>query len=132
MKLQIQECTMAKAPHKWSVTATRKGIIIKMLEKQHTIGTLATSFGVTEKTMSKALKAAKIDPKQYRRKGISDIKSRMFERLETVDKDKDYVELALKIVDKYDTEEPEADEGSGAKSVDTITAKIMLEMTGGK
>ncbi len=123
---------MATSGKKFTITSARKTIVIPLLEKQHTIGTLATSFGVTEKTMSKALKAAKIDPKQYRRKGISDIKSRMFERLETVDKDKDYVELALKIVDKYDTEEPEADEGSGAKSVDTITAKIMLEMTGGK
>ncbi len=115
----------------FNITPTRMPIVVAMLEKQHTIGTLATSFGVTDKTMSKALKNAKIDPAKYRRKGISDIKSRMFERLETVDKDKDYVELAMKLVDKYDDNDDVVPKSTGSdkKLNASIQAKILLELS---
>jgi len=114
----------------FNITPARKSIVVAMLEKQHTIGTLATSFGVTDKTMSKALKKAGIIPAKFRQVGIANVKSRMFERLELVDKDDKYVELAMKIVDKYDVDdEVHTITGSSSKSVDSITAKIMLEMS---
>ena len=120
---------MAKAPRKWTITPNRKAIVIAMLEKQHTISTLATSFGLTEKTMSKALKRAGIEPAKYRQSGIANIRSRMFERLETVDKDKDYVELAMKLVDKYEVnDEAVVSTGSNKKLNTSIQLKILAEL----
>ncbi len=115
----------------FNITPNRKVIVIGLLEKQHTIGTLATSFGVTDKTMSKALKKASINPAKFRRKGISDIKSRMFERLELVDKDDKYVELAMKIVDKYDVDdEVHTITGSSNKKLNAdIQLKILAELS---
>jgi len=108
----------------FNITPTRKPIVVELLKKQHTIGTLATSFGVTDKTMSKALKKAGIVPARYRQVGIANIKSRMFERLETVDKDKDYVELAMKLVDKYDTEDTNIPKSTGSDK--KLNASIQL------
>ena len=115
---------------KFSITPNRKAVIVQMLQKQHTINTLALAFGITRKTMSKALKRAKIDADTYRVNGMANVRSRMFERLEDVDKDDKYVELSLKVLDKYGSILEDADtdtDGSTAK-IKNIAKEIMNEL----
>ena len=118
--------------HKFNVTAIRKPIVISMLEKQHSVSTLATSFGVSDKTMRKALKSAGIDPKSYRRCGMARLKQTMFERLEMIDKDKDYTELALKVLDRYETTDDSSTSiGSTTKTSKDISKQILDELNDG-
>ena len=113
----------------FNITPPRRKIVLAMLEKQHTIGTLATSFDVTEKTMSKALTKAGIVPAKFRQTGIANLRSRMFDRLELIVKDKDYVDLAFKIVDKYETPVDDgADDDTTGSKVDDVLARIKLEI----
>ena len=123
---------MAKAPHKWTITPNRKVIILDMLEKQYTLGTIATSYGITPKTLTKALKRAKIEPTDLKRKGMADIKAKMLQRLATIDRDDKFVEMSLKVLDKYG----HILDGDDDKSIDTkkransIRAEILLELDG--
>jgi len=125
---------MAIKGRKFSITPIRKSNIIPLLERQHTIETLATLYGVTRKTMSRALKAAKIDPDAYRRQGMANVKAKMMERLENIDKDKDYVDMSLRVLDKYgsildDDDAVSSTTGSKDKIKDAAM-KIMVELDG--
>ncbi len=124
---------MAKAPHKWTITPNRKVIILDMLEKQHTLGTIATSYGITPKTLTKALKRAKIEPTDLKRKGMADIKAKMLQRLATIDRDDKYVEMSLKVLDKYghilDEGETLTTAGSSKKLNADIQLKILAELS---
>ncbi len=113
----------------WNITPNRKVMIMDMLKRQHTLQTIATNYGVNTKTIAKAMKAAKIDHKAVRLSGIADVKATMFKRMELIDKDKDYVDAAIKVLDRYDVTDA-ADTGSstsGAAAKDAV-AKIMEEL----
>ncbi len=118
-------------PHgtSWNITPNRKVMIMDMLKRQHTIGSIATNYGVNVKTITKALKKAKIDHKAVRLSGIADVKATMFKRLELIDKDKDYVDASMKVLDRYDnTDDTTTGSSTAAKSTKDIAAKILEEL----
>ena len=108
---------------RWTVTANRKAIIINMLKKQHSIKTLATSFGINEKTMSKALKKAGINPNDYKQLGIYELRHRMLERLEMIDDHKDYANVAVKVLDRYDPDVNKINTSNALGSKNEVTIK---------
>ena len=129
---------MAIRGRKFTITPTRRSVIIPLLEKQHTISTIATLYGVNYKTMSKALKRAGIDPNDYRKVGIANLKARVFDRLEKIDDHKDYANTAIKVLDRYDPDlnikESDScvsdDTGSSSSSDEDIKKKILIELEG--
>ena len=116
--------------HKWTLTNTRKVMIIDMLKKQYTISSIATEFGVSQKTISKALKNEKMNWKAIRKSGIDSLRSRMFSRLEDIDDPKDYVNSCMKVLDKYDTdvEVDTIDSNSSKDKVKEAANKILEEL----
>ena len=112
----------------WTITPSRKVMIMDMLKRQHTLQTIATNYGINVKTITKALKVSKIDWKAVRLSGIADVKATMFKRLEKIDKDKDYCDVALKVLDKYDIEDTTTNDGS-VKSDKAIRDQILSEIS---
>ena len=120
---------MAVKGKKWTITPNRKVTIMTMLERQHTLETIATAFGITDDTLRKAFKRAGIKWDRVRATGIKNVRAKMLERMEKIDKDKDYCEVAIKVLDRYDnTDDTTTGSSTAAKSTKDIAAKILEEL----
>jgi len=119
----------------WTLTAKRKAIVIDMLMKQHTLGSICTHFSIAPKTLQKELKKNGIKWKRYREAGILNIRQMLIEDMIQIDDDYKRCDMALKFLSKYDKDakDKESDVTVKFKKDDTqeITQEILEEINNG-
>jgi len=118
--------------HKWSLTANRKMLIIDMLKKQYTLSSIAAEFGVSQETISKALKKDKINWKAIRMSSLNRLRAEVYESIYKIDDDSKRVKAGLEFLDRYPIQEDEdEDEDNGSSKGDVIkdaANKILEEL----
>ncbi len=114
----------------FTLTADRKAKMMSMLKSQWTVSGIAVSYGISYKTLIKLFKKHKINHKAIRMSGLQSLRSNTFSAIETIAEPDKKVKAGLDFLKQYPIdEEVDITTGSSGKSVDSITAKIMLEMS---
>jgi len=87
---------------RWQLTEKRLKYVLKQLELQMTISSLAIEYGIKDETLSKRLKEAGIDADAVRKSGIAKLRKTTLQRIMNIADDKDMATVALKYLSKYD------------------------------
>jgi hypothetical protein len=111
----------------WTLTDRRRGIVLDMLKRQHTLQSIAGYFGVGLKLITKVLRAEGINWREERLNGLANLRAKMFERLDNIDRDDRFVDLSLKVLDKYDVAVEEVVDNS-TPTDSAVAAKILKEL----
>ena len=88
---------------RWKLTDKRLKYVLKQLELQMTISSIAMDYGIKDETLSKQLKACGIDADEVRKAGIAKLRKTTLSRILNIEDDKDMAQTALKYLAKYDS-----------------------------
>ena len=119
---------MAKGTN-WTLTSMRKAKVMELLGSQWTLSAIATEFGVSTKTITKALKANKINHKAVRMSGLNRLRADTFNSIGSINDDYKRVDAGLKYLDRYAIDEDTTIDTDGSKSkIKDIAKEILSEL----